>query len=98
MTRRAKVWMMALVMGAVLASAGCYGSGTTVVGVYGSPVYGPGAWGGYPYPGMYPPRGGGVWIGAPRCCYEEEQDALDGAKEEDAQEDQNVREEGDPPY
>ena len=57
----------------VLASSACYGTGTAYVGVYGPPVYGPGAWGAYPYPGRYPPVGGTVWIGAPRCC-EEEQD------------------------
>jgi len=54
--------------------AGCYGTGSAYVGVYGAPVYGPGAWGGYPYPGRYPPYGGGVWVGVPVCCDDQEQE------------------------
>ncbi len=59
----------------ILATAGCYGTGgspnvTVGVGVYGTPYYGPGPWVGYPYPGRYPPGRGGVWIGAPVCCWE----------------------------
>ena len=60
---------------AILATASCgTSSGTTSVtvgvgvGVYGNPWYGPGPWGGYPYPGRYPPGGGSVWIGVPICC------------------------------
>ncbi len=62
-----------MLTGAILATAGCYGTGGNVsvgVGVYGPPIYGPGPWGGYPYPGRYPPGRGGVWIGAPVCCWE----------------------------
>jgi len=66
-----------------LAAGSCYGTGTAYVGVYGPGVYGPGAWGGYPYPGRYPPVGGGVWIGAPRCC--EEQDDLDVQELDDSE-------------
>jgi len=70
----AKVMVMA-VLALTLGLAGCAGgTGTTYVGVYGPPVYGPGyggAWGGYPYPGRYPPRGGGVWVGV--CCEEEQE-------------------------
>ncbi len=67
---RALMMVAALTLGL----AGCAGgTGTTYVGVYGPPVYGPGygAWGRYPYPGRYPPRGGGVWVGV--CC-EQQQD------------------------
>jgi len=58
---------------AILATASCGTSSgmtsvTVGVGVYGNPWYGPGPWGGYPYPGRYPPYGGTVWIGVPVCC------------------------------
>ncbi len=59
----------------ILATAGCASTGrppnvSVGVGVYGPPVYGPGPWLGYPYPGRYPPGRGGVWIGTPVCCWE----------------------------
>jgi len=73
MNARARTLAAVLLALGVIASGACYGTGTAHVGVYGPSVYGPGAWGAYPYPGRYPPMGGGVWIGAPRCC-EEEQD------------------------
>ena len=73
MMRGPKTLAAVILAGAILATAGCYGTGganvTVGVGVYG-PVYGPGPWGGYPYPGRYPPGRGGVWIGAPVCCWE----------------------------
>ncbi len=62
-----------ILAGSILATAGCYGTGGSAnvsVGVYGTPSYGPGPWVGYPYPGRYPPGRGGVWIGAPVCCWE----------------------------
>jgi hypothetical protein len=61
------------VLGLCLAPLACTG-GSAYVGVYGAPVYGPGPWGPYgrPYPGYgYPP--GGVWVGVPVCCDEEQQ-------------------------
>lgn len=73
MTGRTRMTGMALVA-ATLVFGGCYGTGTAYVGVYGPPVYGPGPWGGYPYPGAYPPYGGGVWVGVPVCCEEQEQE------------------------
>ena len=77
MTSRSKVFAAVLLALGVLASTACYGSGTAYVGVYGPAygpaVYGPG-WGGYPYPGRYPPVGGGVWVGVPICCEDEQQD------------------------
>ena len=65
----------ALAVAIVLSPAACTtGTTTTVgVGVYGAPVYGPAPWGRYPYPGYYPPVGGGVWVGV--CCEEEQQEA-----------------------
>jgi hypothetical protein len=56
---------------------GCYGaSGSAYVGVYGPPVYGPGPWG--PRAGPYGPYGGyppgGVWVGVPVCCEDEQQE------------------------
>ena len=72
---RQKVLLTLAMAISVLAAPGCYGSSVGYVGVYGPPVYGPGAWGAYPYPGRYPPMGGGVWIGAPICCDEEDQNA-----------------------
>ena len=76
MTVRKKVFTAALVLTGGLAAAGCYGSGSAYVGVYGAPVYGPGPWGAYPYPGRYPPVGGGVWVGAPVCCDEQDQEEV----------------------
>ena len=73
MSRPRKVAGMTL-LAATLVFGGCYGTGTAYVGVYGPPVYGPGPWGGYPYPGAYPPYGGGVWVGVPVCCEEQEQE------------------------
>lgn len=77
-----KAGLALLVM--TLTFAGCYGTGTAYVGVYGPPVYGPGPWGGYPYPGAYPPYGGGVWVGVPVCCEEDqEQQEQDPAVDEE---------------
>jgi hypothetical protein len=63
------------VLALCIGMGGCYGSGSAYVGVYGPPVYGPGPWG--PRAGPYGPYGGyppgGVWVGVPVCC-EEEQD------------------------
>jgi hypothetical protein len=62
-----------LIAGLLIGSlSACYGA---TVGVYGSAGYGPGAWGGYPYPGRYPPMGGGVFVGV--CC-DDEQEQQDG--------------------
>ncbi len=77
MRPRRMIFSAALLATGVLGAGGCYGSGTAYVGVYGPAVYGPSPWGGYPYPGRYPPYGGGVWIGAPRCCEEDEEQAPD---------------------
>jgi hypothetical protein len=66
-----------------LGGASCT-SGTAYVGVYGPPVYGPGPWGPYgrPYgPYGYPP--GGVWVGVPVCCDEEQQQEEPDAGPED---------------
>lgn len=71
---RRMVLAIALVVGA-LGTSGCYGTSSAYVGVYGAPVYGPAPWGAYPYPGRYPPVGGGVWVGV--CCDEEQQEQLD---------------------
>lgn len=65
--------MLALCIGL----GGCYGaSGSAYVGVYGPPVYGPGPWG--PRAGPYGPYGGyppgGVWVGVPVCCEEEQEE------------------------
>ena len=54
-----------ILAGSILATAGCASTGgspnvTIGVGVYGTPMYGPGPWRGYPYPGMYPTGGGSV--------------------------------------
>ncbi|MCH7889900.1 MAG: hypothetical protein IH921_00210 [Gemmatimonadetes bacterium] len=73
-SRGPKVLATVILVGSILATAGCASTGgspnvSVGVGVYG-PVYGPGPWGGYPYPGRYPPGRGGVWIGAPVCCWE----------------------------
>lgn len=73
MSRRRRMLAAVLLALSMVVVGGCYGTGTTYVGVYGPSVYGPSPWGGYPYPGRYPPVGGGVWVGAPMCC-EEEQD------------------------
>ena len=62
-----------LALGLLTASA-CYGTGSAYVGVYGPGVYGPSPWCAYPYGGRYPPVGGTVWIGTPRCCEEEPQE------------------------
>ena len=74
MTRR-NVLMTLAVVGSLFVLPGCYGASAGYVGVYGQPYYGPGAWGAYPYAGRYPPMGGGVWIGAPVCCEDHEQDS-----------------------
>ncbi len=64
MSRAMRILAMVFVVGAALTSSACYGPGTTYVG-----VSGPGPWVGYPYPGRYPPYGGGrVWVGVPICC------------------------------
>ena len=77
MSRAIKVLAMALVAGATLTSSACYGPGTTYVG-----VSGPGPWVGYPYPGRYPPYGGGgVWVGVPVCC-----DAIEAPLQEQPEE------------
>lgn len=55
---------------ACLLMLGCgTGSGSVYVG-----VSAPGPWYGYPYPGRYP--GGGVWVGVPVCCDDEDMDAM----------------------
>lgn len=76
-------WAKRLVSVCLLVGAAACTGGTAYVGVYGPPVYGPGPWG--PYPGGYPPYGpgGGVWVGVPVCCYEEEQEQEDGADQEE---------------
>ena len=74
--RGPKMLATVILTASIIATAGCAstgGSSSTVtvgVGVYGAPMYGPGPWVGYPYPGRYPPGRGGVWIGAPVCCWE----------------------------
>ena len=76
MTRGPKTLALVILAGSILATASCASSGPpnvsvgVGVGVWGAPIYGPGPWGGYPYPGRYPPGRGGVWIGAPVCCWE----------------------------
>ncbi len=77
MTRNRLLLTLA-VAASLLALPGCYGSSAGYVGVYGAPYYGPGAWGAYPYPGRYPPMGGGVWVGVPICCDEDGQDSDPG--------------------
>jgi hypothetical protein len=75
MRRLMKVFAFAVMILASGLAACVGGTGTTYVGVYGPPVYGPaygGAWGRYPYAGRYPPRGGGVWVGV--CCEQQEQE------------------------
>lgn len=84
MTRNRLLTTLAVAV-SLLILPGCYGPSAGYVGVYGQPYYGPGAWGGYPYPGRYPPMGGGVWIGAPICC--EDQDSEQGQGEDDADSD-----------
>ncbi len=75
--RGPKTMATVILAASILATAGCASTGgspnVTVgvgVGVYGVPMYGPGPWRGYPNPGRYPPGRGGVWIGAPVCCWE----------------------------
>ena len=67
-------WKMVALAAIGLGILGCTG-GSAYVGVYGAPVYGPGPWG--PYPGRYGPfgpyGGGGVWVGVPVCCVEQEE-------------------------
>ena len=74
MMRGPKTFATAILAASILATAACQTGGppnvSVGVGVYGAPIYGPGPWRGYPYPGRYPPVGGGVWIGAPICCRE----------------------------
>jgi hypothetical protein len=74
--------LVAIAMSATV-MASCAGSGTAYVGVYGPPVYGPayGPWGAYPYPGRYPPYGGG-WVGVPICCYDQEQEQEQNPQQE----------------
>ena len=67
MTRNRLLLTLAVAV-SLLVLPGCYGPSAGYVGVYGQPYYGPGAWGAYPYPGRYPPMGGGVWVGVPICC------------------------------
>jgi hypothetical protein len=68
MSRAKRFLGLSLALVALLSFGGCYGAS---VGVYGTGYYGPGAWGGYPYPGRYPPMGGGVFVGV--CCDDEEE-------------------------
>ena len=72
MKRHAKMLALAAIGLGLLACTG----GSAYVGVYGAPVYGPGPWG--PYPGRYGPYGGygggGVWVGVPVCCQEQEEE------------------------
>ncbi len=73
MMRGLKTLAASILAASILATAGCRtGRPPNVsvgVGVYGTPMYGPGPWRGYPYPGRYPPGRGGVWIGTPVCCW-----------------------------
>ena len=92
MNARRRIFSALVLAFGVTAAGGCYGTGTAYVGVYGPPMYGPSPWGGYPYPGRYPPVGGTIWIGAPRCC-EEEQDEeqapqIDGSTESTSETDE----------
>ena len=54
MMRGPKALATVILVGSILATAGCYGTGgsnvTVGVGVYGTPYYGPGPWVGYPLP------------------------------------------------
>lgn len=68
MKRPSRTKLMLIALAAIVSMTGCYGA---TVGVYGTTGYGPSPWGGYPYPGRYPPMGGGVFVGV--CCEEEEQ-------------------------
>jgi hypothetical protein len=68
MTRPGKLIGLTLALVVLLSTGACAGAS---VSVYGTGYYGPGAWGGYPYPGRYPPRGGGVFVGV--CCDDDEQ-------------------------
>ena len=76
--RGPKVWATATLTAAIITTLGCGSTGGSSanvsigvgVGVYGPPMYGPGPWRGYPYPGQYPPGYGGVWIGVPVCCWD----------------------------
>ncbi|MGI9625644.1 MAG: hypothetical protein ACR2QM_02305 [Longimicrobiales bacterium] len=73
-------WIMLL----AALSLGVIGCAPSYVGVYGTPAYGPygvDPWSGYPHPGAYPP-GGGIFVGVPICCEDEEQEQED-AKEND---------------
>ena len=73
--RGPKTMATVILAASIFATAGCASTGSSPnvsigVGVYGAPMYGPGPWRGYPYPGQYPPGYGGVWIGVPVCCWE----------------------------
>ena len=77
------LFLLAVAFGAVA----CTG-GSAYVGVYGPPVYGPGPWG--PRAGPYGPYGGyppgGVWVGVPVCCDEEQQQEEQQPEEESPEE------------
>jgi hypothetical protein len=67
---RSKYYAIAAAGVACLLMLGCgTGSGSVYVG-----VSSPGPWYGYPNPGRYP--GGGVWVGVPVCCDDEDMDAM----------------------
>ena len=79
MSRASKGLVLLLV---AFGAAACTG-GSAYVGVYGPPVYGPGPWG--PRAGPYGPYGGyppgGVWVGVPVCCEEEQQEEQEPQEE-----------------
>lgn len=84
MSRVKRLFGVSLALVLLLSTGACYGAS---VGVYGTGYYGPSAWGGYPYPGRYPPMGGGVFVGV--CCDEEQEQQQDQEPQEDDGDDQS---------